>query len=389
MRGCGILFVAALAAAACHDRAPAELERLRHLGCKDCNLIIISQTNLRRDHVGLYGYSRNTTPQIDAFFANSMIMDNAFSPASWTLPVAASLYTSLFPYSHGVMNRHAGTVLPDEIVTLTEILRNAGYTTAAFTGDGDYNRRFNVAQGFDLYVDKEKYAEQGIAPQREGRGAAGLIYRGIDRLAPLAAPMAGGARTGAFLLVVAGIRQPLPSHAKEALRYHVRPDVCRHGRFLHVFVDIRPRRATHRRTGKRSWPVETPVARTRGPREVSLTDRDVEKMVALYDGEIAQADWHLGSVFRAIEKSRLDRNTIVLFLSEHGDLFSEHGRFMRGGPLRGTFYDQVLHVPGLAQTSRRPKQAQRRSASPDRGFDADTARDVGTRRSASLAARRA
>jgi len=70
-------------------------------------------------------------------------------------------------------------------------------------------------------------------------------------------------------------------------------------------------------------------------------------MIALYDGEIAQADSYLEPFFKTIGELGLDKNTIFIFMAEHGDLFGEHGRFMRGGPLRGTFYDPVLNFPLL------------------------------------------
>jgi arylsulfatase A-like enzyme len=53
----------------------------------------------------------------------------------------------------------------------------------------------------------------------------------------------------------------------------------------------------------------------------------------------------------------LDRNTILVFYSDHGDMFGKHGRFMRGGPLRGTFYDDVLHVPLLIRHPKLPPKS--------------------------------
>jgi uncharacterized sulfatase len=68
-------------------------------------------------------------------------------------------------------------------------------------------------------------------------------------------------------------------------------------------------------------------------------------MKALYDGEIMLADQYVGTLLDRIEELGLSENTIIVFFSEHGDLFGEHGRFMRGGALRGSFYDDVMHVP--------------------------------------------
>ncbi len=90
--------------------------------CKNCNIVIISLTNTRKGHLGIYGYQRATSKNIDGFFNDSIVFGNAYAPASWTLPVSASLYSSLFPYSHGVMDRYDGSRLSDDVLTLTEIL---------------------------------------------------------------------------------------------------------------------------------------------------------------------------------------------------------------------------------------------------------------------------
>lgn len=71
----------------------------------DYNIILISLTNVGANHLGLYGYERNTSPNIDAFAEESLVFDNFFTHASWTLPTGMSLFTSLYPYQHKVMDR--------------------------------------------------------------------------------------------------------------------------------------------------------------------------------------------------------------------------------------------------------------------------------------------
>jgi arylsulfatase A-like enzyme len=91
--------------------------------------------------------------------------------------------------------------------------------------------------------------------------------------------------------------------------------------------------------------------------EVQFYPDDVRHMVALYDGEIFNADALLGQLLDEVTALGLDHRTILVFYSDHGDMFGKHGRFMRGGPLRGTFYDDVLripliiHHPGMASRS--------------------------------------
>ena len=112
------------------------------------NLILISLTNTRADHLGVYGYSRNTSPNIDQFARKCLVFKNAFSHASWTLPVSVSLFTSQYPFTHGLLNREDYTPLPPETPTFVDVLNTAGYTTAAFVGNRDYNRKFGHTSRF-------------------------------------------------------------------------------------------------------------------------------------------------------------------------------------------------------------------------------------------------
>jgi arylsulfatase A-like enzyme len=86
--------------------------------------------------------------------------------------------------------------------------------------------------------------------------------------------------------------------------------------------------------------------------DVMFYPADIQHMVALYDGEIYNADQQIGGLLDDIKELGLEKNTIVIFYSDHGDMFGKHGRFMRGGPLRGTFYDDVLRIPLIVRHPR-------------------------------------
>jgi len=346
------LLVAALGAALAAAAAPASpwtsaarADPATALDCPGCNVVIVSLTNTRKDRVGLYGSRRPTTPNIDRFFSDAVLFDNAFAPASWTLPVSASLFTSVYPYSHGVTDRYLNNRLSDDYLTLAELLKAQGYRTAGFTGGGDYNRRFNVAQGFDTYVDDANLAEYVPGPLLEEAGAGNLPrYLGIERLVPLAVDWIARHREEKMFLLVQGYDTHCPFTPGPPFDTMFDPGydggmdfsscLWTFDRTEPVFVE-----------GQRRWPVKTSGV----PREALLTDRDVEHLRALYDGEIAQADSRLSPLLRALEDPVLAARTIVVFMSEHGDLLGEHGRFMRGGPLTGTFYDPVLSFPLLVR----------------------------------------
>lgn len=303
------------------------------LKCPDCNLVVISLTNTRKDHLGIYGYERNTTPNIDAFFKDGFIFENAFGPSSWTLPAAASMFSSLFPYSHKVMDRHGENVLSDDVVTLAETFKQGGYQTAGFTGGGDYNRKFNFAQGFDVYVD-------------EGGEIGPGSYSGIYKSVPEGMEwLKKNSEKGKFFLFMQGFDTHCPfTPSKEFSTMFTggHKSAIDFSTCLWTFDESKP----VYENGVRYWPVKTPATES-GIKDIQISDKDVEHMIALYDGEIAEADARLKDFFTLIKEKDLEKNTIFIFMAEHGDLFGEHGRFMRGGPVRGTFYDPVINFPLL------------------------------------------
>jgi arylsulfatase A-like enzyme len=320
------------------------------LACPGCDLVVISITNTRRDHLGIYGYPEPTSPNIDAFFADALVFQGAYAAASWTLPDAASLFTGVVPYRHGLMDRIPTRSLAPSLSTLAERLHAAGYRTGAFTGSGDYQRIYGVDHGFDVYVDRFNYGDLGIDPGRFGRSRQ-WEYGPISAVLPVAERWLAAADGPTFLFL-----QGYDTHCP------FEPDDAHLARFpaaarsaidfsdcLWTFDRVEPRD----RGGERVWPLLTSAKNGPGgngtPIEVLLSDDDLAAMVARYDAEIAQVDDTLAHFFATLEqRGRLDR-TIVVLLAEHGDLFGEHGRFMRGGPLRGTFYDPVLHFPLLVR----------------------------------------
>ena len=120
------------------------------LVCKDCNVILISIDTLRADHLGTYGYYRNTSPNIDKLALKSILFESAISQETWTIPSHISIFTSLYPLSHKVLGLH--DFLNTDVSTLPEILKSDGYATAAFTGRGlTIEPNIGLGRGFDVY----------------------------------------------------------------------------------------------------------------------------------------------------------------------------------------------------------------------------------------------
>lgn len=298
--------------------------------CKDCNVIFITLTNLRYDHLSSNGYFRPTSPQLDDLAKESIVFDNAFSHASWTLTEGISLYTSLYPYQHKMMARADGSVLPRNVITLVDVLNNNGYKTAAFTGGFDYDPKFGLMNRFGEY--------QGC--EDEGKTVTVSVYGKLSCTVPKALEWIKNNASEKFFVHVQGFDAHCPFSQEGGYIYDKEyKGAVDYSKCLWTFDKTKPQVID----AKLYYPVYSPD--TKGKTPVLLGQDDIQHLVALYDESITLSDALLGSFLEGIKSMGLYENTIIIFTSEHGDMFGKDGRFMRGGPLRGTMYDDVLHVP--------------------------------------------
>ncbi len=99
---------------------------------RDCNVVLVIIDNLRSDHLGCYGYTHKISPAIDAIAGNSVLFENAFSQAPYTLPSVMSILTSVYPSSHGMFFVYKDKLSP-RVQTMAEIFSAYGYRTAWFS----------------------------------------------------------------------------------------------------------------------------------------------------------------------------------------------------------------------------------------------------------------
>ena len=114
------------------------------------NVILISIDTLRADHLGCYGYSKPTSPNIDDFANDSVVMEKCISQAPATLSSHGSIFTSLIPSHHGGYFWPRWPVSP-QVYRITDILKLNGYQTASFNGRGQLASEFGLERGFDIY----------------------------------------------------------------------------------------------------------------------------------------------------------------------------------------------------------------------------------------------
>ncbi len=257
------------------------------------NIILICLDTLRADHLGCYGYHRDTSPNIDKFAEGAFLFENCIASSSWTLPSHASLFTGVHPSVHGAEVHPWGPPFAETERTLGELARERGYVTAAYTEGLFVSASMGFAQGVELYSDG-KLAEFPLH-------CAEVTFN--DALE--------------WLEVYGGLPFFLFVHT-----YQIHDPYTPPREFAEMFDE--------------DYTEEGKVR----PRRVS-SEEDKVRCEALYDGEIAYTDKVLGDFVRRLEDMQLLKNTTVIVFSDHGEEFWEHGGIEHGV----TLYDEVLHVP--------------------------------------------
>lgn len=294
--------------------------------CKDCNVVLITMTRLRYDHMSSNGYFRLTTPNLDKLAKESLVFDNAFSHTSWTLPEAISIYTSLYPFQHSVMNRYDGSKLSKKTPTLLDVLKKAGYKTAAFTGGTNYEEKHGLTSRFDTYQQCFKGPEGSLGE------FSCTMPKALDWLK---------AQTGnKFFLHVQGFDVHCPYTQASGLLYDKNykgtadPSYC-----IKTIKGANPRIID----GQTYW-----VARSDKDRfaEFLLQKRDIDHLVALYDEAITYTDQLVGNFIEELRKRGLWDKTIIIFTSEHGTRLGGNSRsLLVTGVFINAGYDSAIHIP--------------------------------------------
>lgn len=172
---------------------PAEPETPR-------NVILISIDTLRADHLGAYGYARDTSPALDAFARRSTRFEHAITHGESTLPGHGAMLSSRHYGSYGRTRLPAGP--PADVDMLAETLKGNGFATWGFVDGGFMRRAFRFDQGFDHYED-----------QRIVRGGPDDAFAGHVAFAESSLPGVGWrtvvSRTHQLLYDVSDERKPL------------------------------------------------------------------------------------------------------------------------------------------------------------------------------------
>ena len=226
------------------------------------NILLITLDTTRADHLPAYGYQLGRTPNLDRLAAGGVLFERAVAAAPITLASHVSLFTSLYPFAHGVRN-NGSAALSDKLPTLATALHDRGYRTAAFVSAFVVDRRFGLAHGFDRYDDRLETRGRGTTVEVERRGD----------------------RTG--LAAEEWLSQSAPARQSPFFVW------------LHLYDPHDP--------------YDPPP-----PFRDAFADRP-------YDGEIAFDDSVVGSVLDRLDRLGVLSSTIVAVAGDHGESLGDHG----------------------------------------------------------------
>ncbi len=300
------------------------------------NVLLVILDTVRADELGTYGYSRPTTPRIDAFASRSVVFEEAISTAPWTLPSHGSMFTGQYAAN---LNADYRAPLDTRDSTLAEILSRRGYQTVGVVANVAYTSwESGVARGFHEYVDFQRTFEQVMKSTHLGRTdmANQLMHATTLR------QVAGAIRR---MELIEGPRPELAENTAQFitdtfLGWHERRDPARPWfAFLNYYdahdpyTPADPWRTRFRSTAEGADPVV----------------RD------LYDAELNYLDAQLGRLLDTLERGGALDNTIVVITADHGEHFGERnmlGHF-------NSIYMPLLHVPLIVRFGTRLPQGHR------------------------------
>jgi arylsulfatase A-like enzyme len=295
-------------------------------------VLLVSIDTLRADHLGCYGYPRATSPTLDRLAREGVRFERALSSSSWTLPAHVSMLTGNPVSAHGIDDDRLWTLRGADGAPLapdlrgrfvSEALADAGYRTAGFYTWKYLEERFGFGPGFDTYerLHHTFYSHPVVGPRWFAAEAAGdrdamrALYDEHPELfddTRMGAPEVV-ARAGAWLDEHVARADDAPfflfTHFFDVHDPYVSPEPF-HSQFDPDYdgpID-----------GRRVTSPDSPVL-------ADMPARDLENLVARYDGGIAYVDTQVAALLAHLGRLGLEEDTLVIVTSDHGEEFFEHG----------------------------------------------------------------
>lgn len=286
------------------------------------NILMIVMDTVRSDRLDLMGYERSTFPWLTKIAAKSATFERAISAAPWTMPAHASIFTGTFPSTHGV--HHENTFLAAANTTLAEVLYANGWDTVAMSANPWLSKSSGMTQGF---------AEEELVWKNVTEPNASLGYRVAWNLGFLTKDHSGRQATDSWLRWISSRKSERPffaflNYIEPHFPYHQIPRD-----YLSVFA-------------AQDANVKEIVGASRammGAEAVGglLTEEQEQRVRDLYDSAIFYEGELIAEAVEALDKKGVADQTILVIVSDHGELLGEHDMFTHNRSLA----EQLLSVP--------------------------------------------
>ncbi|MHC4214826.1 MAG: sulfatase [Planctomycetota bacterium] len=277
---------------------------------KGQNIILVVVDTLRPDHLGCYGYSRNTSPNIDQFATDSLLFENCFAHAPSTSASVASILSGFLPHETKVTNK---TVMSKQLRTLPLLLRPHGYKTSAVVSNYVFREIRGWDNGFDKYDAEMKDHELNRKNIIE-RLAKHTTDRAIKVLKKFR-------KDNLFMWI----------HYQDPHGPYTPPAA-----FAKLFKNTadKPRllKLNNIGSGRRGIPHYQKLG----------ANRDFHHYLSQYDSEIRYADEHIKRLFDTLKRLELYSDSLIIFTADHGEGMGEHDYYFAHGEY---LYNTLTHVP--------------------------------------------
>jgi arylsulfatase A-like enzyme len=304
------------------------------------NVLFVVLDTVRKDHLTPYGYEKPTTPTLDALAEEATVYEEAVSPAPWTLPVHASMFTGRYPSEHGASQEQP--YLDESVGTLAEAMRAAGYDTACYSSNAWITPYTRLTDGFDR---QDNFFE--VMPGEFLSGTLADLWQRVndsDRLRAVANRLVElGNEVHEHFAGGEGADSKTPAVIDNAIEFtDEADDWFTFVNLMDAHLPVYPPEEYREEFA----PGVDPEDVCQNSKEYNSGARDIdeaefEDIRGLYDSEIRHMDAELRRLFDHLKATDQWAETLVVVCADHGELHGEHGLY---GHEFG-IYDPLVNVP--------------------------------------------
>ncbi len=309
------------------------------------NVLFVVMDTVRKDRLSVYGHDRPTTPELERFAEDAAVFEQAVSPAPWTLPVHASLFTGLYPSEHGASQE---SPYLEGATTLASSLSEAGVATACYSSNAWITPYTRLTEGFDA---QDNFFE--VMPGDLLSGTLARAWQTMNDSPTL--------RRVADWLVAVGNRfhercaggesadSKTPQVIDRTMEFVA--DAADDGDPFFAFINLMDAHLPYHPPAEyreEFAPGVDSTAVCQNSKEYNcgaraIDDEEWADIRGLYDAEIRHVDSEVGRLFDWLRAEGLWEETMVVVCADHGELHGEHGLYGH----EFCIYDPLVNVPLL------------------------------------------